>query len=667
MKILGITGGTGSGKTTLLRRVAARGGCVIDCDEVYHRLLETDQGLLAALEARFPGVVEGGVLQRKKLGRQVFGDAAALADLNALTHPAVRREVARLLEAARARGCPLAAVDAVALMESGLGALCDETVAVTAPAEARVRRLMAREGVGEDYARLRIAAQKSDEEFAAPCGRVLHNDYPTAEAFSEACDRLLEELTGGIPMEAQNWKAVRETLFHSPKHGYDCLDEQDKAEMPGYCKAYMDFIDRAKIEREAVEETVAAAEKAGFVPFRPGMALNPGDKVYRVNRRKAVAFAVIGEKPLDCGTRIAVAHIDSPRLDLKPAPLYEESELAFFKTHYYGGIKKYQWTTVPLALHGVLALTDGSVLKVSIGEDPSDPVFCVTDLLVHLSAEQMKKTLGEGITGEQLNILVGSRPLEGDDGDRNRIKLAAMMLLHEKYGITEEDFLSAELTMVPALKAREVGLDRSLIGAYGHDDRVCAYAAFYPMLSMDRAPAHTAVCLLADKEEIGSDGVTGIQSQAFELLMEDLCACQGVSVRQCLANSLCFSADVTAAYDPTYGDVFDKRNSAKLNYGVALCKYTGSRGKSGASDAAGEVMARFRRAFARGGVCWQVCELGKVDAGGGGTVAKFMAQRNIDTLDAGVPVLSMHAPWELVAKLDCYMTMKACRVFYHIG
>ena len=465
-------------------------------------------------------------------------------------------------------------------------------------------------------------------------------------------------------MSEMDWGAVRETLLLQPKNGYDKLSEQDKPEMQTYCEDYRAFVTDGKTEREAAALAVEAAKAAGFVEFNPGMQLHPGDKVYRVNREKAVALAIIGQKPLEKGARFVVAHIDSPRLDLKPNPLYEDTELAFFKTHYYGGIKKYQWTAVPLALHGILALTDGSVLNVSIGEDAGDPVFCVTDLLVHLSAEQMKKTLGEGITGENLNILVGSRPLEGDTGDTNRIKLAAMMLLHEKYGITEEDFLSAELTMVPALPARDVGLDRSMLGAYGHDDRVCAYAGLWPLLRMTEAPAHTAVCVLADKEEIGSDGVTGIQSEAFDLFMEELCACQQGNLRRCFANSICLSADVTAALDPAYAEVFDRRNSARLNYGVALCKYTGARGKSGASDAAGEVMARFRRAFSRGGVCWQVAELGKVDAGGGGTVAKFMAQRNIDTLDAGVPVLSMHAPWEVVGKLDCYMTMKACRVFY---
>lgn len=465
-------------------------------------------------------------------------------------------------------------------------------------------------------------------------------------------------------MGEMDWGAVRETLMFQPKNGYDRITDRDGEEMKVYCEDYLQFVNCAKTEREAVDLMVAAAKKAGFVEFNPDMQLRPGDKLYRINRRKAVFFAVVGKKPLEQGTRITAAHIDSPRLDLKPIPLYEDSELALLKTHYYGGIKKYQWTTVPLALHGVLALTDGSVLKVNIGEDPADPVFCVTDLLVHLSAEQMKKTLAEGVTGENLNVLVGSKPLDGDKGETHRIKLAVLMLLHEKYGIIEEDFLSAELTMVPALPAREVGLDRSLLGAYGHDDRVCAYAGFWPMLSMTEAPAHTAVCILADKEEIGSDGVTGLQSEAFDLFMEELCACQQGSLRKCYANSICLSADVSAAYDPTYGEMFDRRNSARLNYGVAVCKYTGARGKSGASDAAGEVVSRFRRAFNRGGVCWQMAELGKVDAGGGGTVAKFMAKRNIDTLDAGVPVLSMHAPWEIVSKLDCYMTMKACRVFY---
>ncbi len=454
---------------------------------------------------------------------------------------------------------------------------------------------------------------------------------------------------------------TKDTLFFNPPNGYDKLGEGERTALNTYCDDYLKFVDKAKIEREAVHLTVAEAKEAGFVPYMPGMDLKPGDKVYTVNRQKAMMLAVIGKRPLGAGSRITAAHIDSPRLDIKPNPLYEDGEMAFLKTHYYGGIKKYQWTTIPLAIHGVLALTDGSVLQVCIGEEPGDPVFCVTDLLPHLGAEQMKKTLAEGVTGENLNILMGSEPLgEGD----NRVKYGVMHLLNQKYGIVEEDFLSAELTMVPAFPAREIGLDRSMIGAYGHDDRVCAYAAWYAMKTMEEIPEYTAVCMLADKEEIGSEGVTGMQSQVFDTFMEDLCEAQGAKLRRCFENSMCLSADVAAAYDPTYGDVSDKRNSAKVNHGVAICKYTGARGKSGASDASAEVMAWFRRAFSRANVDWQVTELGKVDAGGGGTVAKYMANRNIDTLDAGVAVLSMHAPYEIVSKLDCYMTMKACKAFY---
>jgi len=463
-------------------------------------------------------------------------------------------------------------------------------------------------------------------------------------------------------MSEKAYEKERAALLFTPRNGYDRLSDADRKRMEEYSAEYLRFVGGCKTEREAAEAAVAAAKDAGYREFKPGGTLRAGDKIYRVNREKSVFFAVIGSKPLSCGTRITVSHIDSPRLDLKPNPLYEDSELAFFKTHYYGGIKKYQWTAIPLALHGILALTDGSVLRVSIGEEAGDPVFCVTDLLVHLASEQMKKTLAEGVTAENLNVLLGSRPLPGDEGSE-RIRLAVMMLLHEKYGITEEDFLSAELTLVPAFPAREVGLDRSLLGAYGHDDRVCAYAALYPMLAL-KQPEHTAVCWLADKEEIGSEGVTGAQSAAFDRFMDDLCREQNENLRECLANSVCLSADVTAAYDPTYADAFDRRNAARLNYGIGICKYTGARGKSGASDAAGEVMARFRRLFARADVCWQTSDMGKVDIGGGGTVAKYMANRNIDTLDAGVPVLCMHAPWEVVSKLDCYMTMKASQAFY---
>ena len=452
-----------------------------------------------------------------------------------------------------------------------------------------------------------------------------------------------------------------EDLIYAPKNGFDRLTETDRAELEGYCRRYMDFMDAAKTERESVTETIRIAAQHGFREFKAGMALQPGDRVYANNRGKSIIFAVIGRKPLSEGCHITAAHADSPRLDIKPNPLCEDSELAFLKTHYYGGIKKYQWTTVPLALHGVITTQDGTVHTVTIGEDERDPIFCVTDLLVHLSADQMKKTLADGVTGENLRVLMGTQPIEGEGSDR--VKKNILRLLHEKYGVVEEDLLSAELTMVPAGKCREVGLDRSMISAYGHDDRVCVYAEFEPLLSLE-TPAYTAVCVLADKEEIGSVGVSGMQSQFFENFMADLCDLQDVKLRHCLAASTCLSADVSNAYDPLYAETCDKQNNSRLNYGIALCKYTGSRGKGGASDASSELFNQIRTLFNREGVLWQTAELGKVDQGGGGTVAAYMANRNIDTLDAGVPVLSMHAPMELVSKLDAYMTMKAMRAFY---
>ena len=373
-------------------------------------------------------------------------------------------------------------------------------------------------------------------------------------------------------------------------------------------------------------------------------------------------LAVIGRKDLDQGVNIGAAHIGSPRLDLKQNPVYEAEELAFFKTHYYGGIRKYQWVTIPLELHGVVALKGGNVVRVSVGNGEGDPLFTIDDLLPHLGAEQSKKTLGEAIPGESLNILIGSRPLADDEGS-DRVKVAVLELLNRKYGIVEEDFISAELCAVPAFRASDIGFDRSMIGAYGHDDRVCAYAALAALLQLD-TPERTAVCMLADKEEIGSEGVTGMKSASFDTFMADLCAAQGVLPRACYEKSFCLSADVTAAYDPNFADVYEKRNSAFVNYGMGLCKYTGARGKSGASDASAELVAYVRKVLDGAGVAWQMAELGKVDAGGGGTVAAYMAERNIDTLDAGVPVLSMHSPFETVGKLDCYMTYKGMKAVF---
>ena len=454
---------------------------------------------------------------------------------------------------------------------------------------------------------------------------------------------------------------LRESLLMDSQNGYTRITPEQREDMERYCLRYRTFLDACKTEREATAWTVREAEKRGYKPFAPGMTVNPGDKIYYNNRDKSIALAVIGRKPLAEGVNICAAHVDSPRLDLKPNPLYEDSEIAYFKTHYYGGIKKYQWPTIALALHGVVYRKDGSVVTVTIGEEDSDPVLMVSDLLPHLAGDQMQKTLAKGIAGEQLNVILGSEPLEGEGSDL--VKLNIMRLLNEKYGLIEADFLSAELTVVPAGRCREVGLDRSLLGAYGHDDRVCAYAELDALLTVEN-PEKTAICILADKEEIGSVGISGMQSHFFEHFLGSLCDAQGAKLEDCLANSFCLSADVSNAYDPNFAETCDKRNNSQLNYGVAICKYTGARGQSSASDASAEAMGHVRTTLDNAGVIWQIATLGKVDQGGGGTVAAYMANRNIVTVDAGVPVLCMHAPMELVSKLDCYETMLACKAIY---
>ena len=457
-------------------------------------------------------------------------------------------------------------------------------------------------------------------------------------------------------------KEERNALLYKPQNGLDRISAVEEAEMNDYCEQYKAFLDVSKTERECVVSAIRLAEAKGFKPYTPGMAVAPGDKLYYNNRGKAIMLMIIGQKPLSEGANIGAAHTDAPRLDLKPNPLYEDAELAYLKTHHYGGIRKYQWVTVPLELHGLVVRRDGSEVYVKIGDDPKDPQLVINDLLPHLGREQGKKPLNEAIPSETLNILVGSRPLRDDDGS-DRVKVEVLRLLNEKYGITEEDFISAELEAVPAANARDIGFDRSLIGAYGHDDRVCAYAELAALLALDK-PEKTAVCIFADKEEIGSEGVSGMQGDYFEYVMASLCHAQGVGLRECLAHSFCLSADVTAAYDPNFSEVYERRNSAYANYGIGLCKYTGSGGKGGASDASAEVVGKIRKLFNDEGVIWQMAELGKTDAGGGGTVAKFIANLNVDVLDIGVPVLSMHAPFEVVSKLDVYMAYKGFKAFF---
>ncbi|MCQ2417901.1 MAG: aminopeptidase [Oscillospiraceae bacterium] len=456
-------------------------------------------------------------------------------------------------------------------------------------------------------------------------------------------------------------KELKESLLMQKKNAALLLSNEKIAAADAFCEEYKAFLDSSKTEREAVRYTAELLEKNGFHLWKRGDAVQSGDKIYTVNRGKAVVAAVIGTDPLADGIRLTAAHIDSPRLDLKQCPLYEDNELALFKTHYYGGIKKYQWTVLPLALHGVVVKKDGTVVEISIGEEETDPIFCVTDLLPHLATEQVQRTLAKGITGEELNLLVGSRPFRSDEGS-DLVKLRIMQILNEKYGIVEADFLSAELEIVPAGKSRDLGFDRSMIGGYGHDDRVCAYPALAALLQTEH-PQHTAVTILTDKEEIGSDGNTGLCSSYFHDFMKDLAAAFGTEAHTVFAQSQCLSADVTAAYDPTFSDVNDRRNCAYLNYGVCMMKFTGARGKSGSSDASAEFVGKMRTLFDAAGVVWQTGELGKVDLGGGGTVAAYLANLNIDTVDVGVPVLSMHAPLEVVSKLDVYMAYEAFAAF----
>ena len=458
-------------------------------------------------------------------------------------------------------------------------------------------------------------------------------------------------------------KELKEKLAYKPKNGLLRVSEEEKKQAFDFCEGYVRFLDDAKTEREAVEAAVKIAENAGFTAYEPGRKYQAGEKYYVNNRGKSAAFVVIGKKDVSNGVRIGAAHIDSPRLDLKPNPLYEDIELAMLKTHYYGGIKKYQWTAIPLALHGVFVKKNGETVKVKIGEDENDPCFVISDLLPHLAQEQSKRTLSDGIRGEELNILIGSCPFK-DDSESELVKLNILNILYEKYGVTEEDFLSAELEIVPAFKARDIGFDRSMIGAYGHDDRVCAYPSLMACIECG-VPEKTAICILADKEEIGSVGNTGLNSDFVKHVISDIARAQNIEPEDAMRASQCLSADVNAAVDPTFQDVFEKKNASFLNYGVVITKYTGARGKSGSNDASAEYMGQIRAMLDNANVVWQIGELGKVDIGGGGTVALYIAGLGINTVDLGVPVLSMHSPFETVAKFDVFMAYRAMQEFFN--
>ena len=448
------------------------------------------------------------------------------------------------------------------------------------------------------------------------------------------------------------------------KNAWDKYPQEKRGQLLEFSDNYRQFISECKTERECTAKFMHLAQNAGFVNIEEviasGKSLNPGDKVYAVNMEKGMAMYVIGKQPLEQGMNILGAHIDSPRLDLKQNPLYEDTEMALLDTHYYGGVKKYQWVTLPLALHGVFIKKDGTVIPVSIGDKPGDPVFGVSDLLIHLAGEQMDKKASKVIEGENLDILIGSIPVRQEEGEtvKERVKVNILQILKKEYQIEEEDFVSAEIEVVPAGEARDYGFDRSMIMGYGHDDRVCAYPSFMAMLALEDAPQRTSVCLLVDKEEVGSVGTTGMKSRFFENMTAEVMHAAGqyseLALRRALAHSKVLSSDVSAAFDPNYASVSDKKNAAYFGKGIVFNKYTGSRGKSGSNDANAEYMAHLRDVFDRNEVAFQTSELGKVDQGGGGTIAFILADYGMEVIDSGVAVLNMHAPWEIISKVDLY-------------
>ena len=461
------------------------------------------------------------------------------------------------------------------------------------------------------------------------------------------------------------YESLKKSLFNEKKCGWENLKEDEKAVINTFGDEYIYFLNHCKTEREVTDFCKEVLNKNGFIDIRQKMVIEPGDKVYYVNRDKSIYMAVIGTDKLETGLNILGAHVDSPRLDLKPNPLYEDSGFAYFKTHYYGGIKKYQWTTIPLSIHGVIVKTNGEKIKVNIGEDDNDPIFTITDLLPHLAQDQMEKKLKEGISGEDLNLLIGSIPY-GDDKISERVKLHVLKILNEKYGITEKDLLSSELELVPAFKAKSLGFDRSMVAGYGQDDRVCAYAELRAILNVNN-PKKTAVCILSDKEEIGSMGNTGMESHVFDTFIAELLNKKGENrpnlLDKVFCNSRMLSADVDAALDPIYASVSERNNASFLGYGVGFNKYTGARGKSGASDANAEYVAEIRAMLEENEIPYQIGELGKVDVGGGGTIAYILANKGIDVIDCGVPVLSMHSPYEVTSKFDIYAAYRTYEAF----
>ena len=460
---------------------------------------------------------------------------------------------------------------------------------------------------------------------------------------------------------------LKEKLFNKKKVGWENLDTRRKEKIFNFCKDYMDFLNKAKTEREFVKEAKKIADLNGFKDLSEYDTLNAGDRVYFINRNKSMYLAIIGQEKMETGLHIIGSHVDSPRLDLKPNPLYEDTGFAYFKTHYYGGIKKYQWTTIPLSIHGVIVKPNGEKIEVNIGENESDPIFTITVLLPNLAMDQLEKKLKNGIDGEDLNLLIGSIPFDGEKISE-KVKLNILNILNQKYGIVEADLLSSELELVPAFKARSLGFDSSMVAAYGQDDKICAYASFAAMMNLENVK-NTAVCILADKEEIGSMGNTGMESHMFDYFISELLNKTGENRVNLLDKVFCYSkmlsSDVDAGFDPIYASVSDKTNAGLLGKGISLNKYTGARGKSGASDANAEYVAWIRNLLEKYDIKYQLAELGKVDIGGGGTIAYILANKGVDVIDCGVPLLSMHSPYEVTSKFDIYEAFRTYKAFWN--
>ena len=467
-------------------------------------------------------------------------------------------------------------------------------------------------------------------------------------------------------MEKSESKILEEKLVNKKRSGWETASEEDKKLIFKFSDEYIWFLNKSKTEREFIDTAKEVLDKNGFVDINSINSVKAGDKVYYINRGKSMYIAVIGEKKLEEGLNLVGAHIDSPRLDLKPNPLYEDTEFAYFNTHYYGGIKKYQWTAIPLAIHGVIVKPNGEKITVKIGEDEEDPIFTITDLLPHLAKEQLQKKLNEGIDGEDLNLLIGNMPY-GESDVRDKVKLNVLKILNEKYGITEADFLSSELELVPAFNAKSLGFDKSMVAGYGHDDKVCAYSSLRAILEAKNIQK-TAICILSDKEEVGSMGNTGMESQTFDYFVSELLNKSGENrpnlLNKVFCNSSMLSADVGVIFDPIYASVSDRTNCAYSAYGISFDKYTGSRGKAGGSDANAEFIAKLRGILEKNGIQYQISELGRVDVGGGGTIAYILANKGVEVIDCGVPVLSMHSPYEVASKYDIYSAYKTYKVFY---